>query len=132
MDLNKSREFRILIIDDQAAILKALEAVLSSAGYRNLKCLDDSRYAIPAFFQFQPDLIVLDLHMPHVDGLEVIDQLAGVIPADDFLPILVLTGDSTSRAKEKALSNGAHDFLPKRSEEHTSELQSLAYLVCRL
>jgi PleD family two-component response regulator len=96
-----SSEFRILIIDDQAAILQALEAVLSSAGYRNLKCLDDSRYVIPAFFQFQPDLIVLDLHMPHVDGLAVIDQLAGVIRADDFLPILVLTGDPTSRAKEK-------------------------------
>jgi len=51
--------------------------------------------------------------MPHVDGLGVIDQLAGVISGDDYVPILVLTGDNTSEAKQKALSHGAKDFLSK-------------------
>jgi putative two-component system response regulator len=106
-------EFRILIIDDQISNIEALHAVLSTAGYRNLKCLQDSRHAISVFSHFQPDLIVLDLHMPHLDGLTVIDQLARLIRADDYLPILVLTGDASSRAKEEALSRGAHDFLPK-------------------
>jgi two-component system NtrC family sensor kinase len=65
------------------------------------------------FHEVRPDLILLDLHMPHVDGLAAMDQLATVIPQDDYLPILVLTGDNTSEAKEKALSHGAHDFLSK-------------------
>ena len=107
------KKFRILIVDDQVAILTALETALSSAGYCKLKCLNDSRHVLSVFLQFRPDLILLDLHMPHLDGLAVIDLLAGVIPADDYLPILVLTGDSTSKAKEQALSRGAHDFLPK-------------------
>jgi two-component system NtrC family sensor kinase len=51
--------------------------------------------------------------MPHVDGLAAMDQLATVVPEDDYLPTLVLTGDNTSQAKEKALSHGAHDFLSK-------------------
>jgi two-component system NtrC family sensor kinase len=51
--------------------------------------------------------------MPHVDGVAALDLLATVIPADDYLPVLVLTGDSTSEAKEKALTHGAHDFLSK-------------------
>ena len=65
------------------------------------------------FQEFQPDLILLDLHMPHVDGLAAMDLLGSVIPADDYLPVLVLTGDATSQAKATALSRGAHDFLSK-------------------
>jgi two-component system NtrC family sensor kinase len=51
--------------------------------------------------------------MPHVDGIAVMDQLSGVIAEDDYLPILVLTGDNTSAARERALSHGAHDFISK-------------------
>ena len=106
-------ESRILIVDDQAENLKALAAVLGSSGYVNIHCLNDSRQILQVFQEFQPDLILLDLHMPHVDGLAALDQLATVIPADDYTPVLVLTGDGTSDAKEKALSHGAHDFLAK-------------------
>lgn len=109
----KLADSRILIVDDQAANLTALEAVLGFAGYSNLKCLSDSRDVLPVFNDFAPDLIVLDLHMPHVDGLVVMDQLASVIRQEDYLPILVLTGDATSEAKQRALSRGAHDFLSK-------------------
>jgi two-component system, NtrC family, sensor kinase len=104
---------RILIVDDQTANLQVLATVLEFAGYANVSCLSDSRNLLQIFREFQPDLILLDLHMPHVDGLAAMDQLATVIPEDDYLPILVLTGDNTSEAKEKALSHGAHDFLSK-------------------
>jgi two-component system NtrC family sensor kinase len=83
--------------------------------------LADSRNILSTFQEAQPDLILLDLHMPHVDGLAAMDQLATVISEDDYLPVLVLTGDGTSEAKEKALSRGAHDFLTKplnRTEVH--------------
>jgi putative two-component system response regulator len=104
---------RILIVDDQAANVTALETVLGFAGYTNMKGLSDSREAFTFFTEFAPDLVILDLHMPHVDGLGVIDLLAGVIRPDDYLPILVLTGDASAEAKQKALSRGAHDFLSK-------------------
>jgi two-component system NtrC family sensor kinase len=106
-------DFRILIVDDQEANLNALATVLGFAGYTRLECLSDSRRILPVFAAFGPDLILLDLHMPHVDGLEAMDQLAAVINEDDYLPILVLTGDVTAHAKEKALSHGAKDFLSK-------------------
>ena len=104
---------RILIVDDQLANLKVLETVLGMAGYGNIRCLSDSREALQVCLEFAPDLIMLDLHMPHVDGLMVLDQLAGVIDEDDYVPVLMLTGDATPAAKEKALSHGAKDFLSK-------------------
>jgi two-component system NtrC family sensor kinase len=104
---------RILIVDDQTDNLRVLATVLEFAGYANVHCLSDSRNILPVFREFQPDVILLDLHMPHVDGLAAMDQLATVIPEDDYLPVLVLTGDGTSEAKEKALSHGAHDYLSK-------------------
>jgi two-component system NtrC family sensor kinase len=106
-------ESRILIVDDQTDNLNVLAAVLGLAGYTNVHSLSDSRQILQVFQDFQPDAILLDLHMPHVDGLEALDQLATVIAEDDYLPVLVLTGDATSGAKEKALSRGAHDFLSK-------------------
>lgn len=102
-----------MIVDDQADNLRVLAAVLEFAGYGDLECLSDSRTIVPTFQEYQPDLILLDLHMPHVDGLAAMDQLREVTSEDDYLPILVLTGDATSEAKEKALSHGAHDFLSK-------------------
>jgi len=87
--------------------------VLELAGYSDVARLGDSRRILDVFQDFQPDLILLDLHMPHVDGLAAMDLLASVIPADDYLPVLVLTGDATSEAKATALSRGAHDFLSK-------------------
>jgi two-component system NtrC family sensor kinase len=106
-------ESRILIVDDQTDNLRVLAAVLEFASYTNVTCLSDSRQLLPIFHEIQPDLVLLDLHMPHVDGLAAMDQLATVVPEDDYLPTLVLTGDNTSQAKEKALSHGAHDFLSK-------------------
>jgi two-component system NtrC family sensor kinase len=104
---------RILIVDDQTANLQALTAVLGFAGYANIKSLSDSREFLTVFQEFQPDLVLMDLHMPHVDGLAAMDQMATVTGEDDYLPILILTGDGRSEAKEKALSHGAHDFLSK-------------------
>ncbi len=104
---------RILIVDDQTDNLRVLATVLELKGYRNLRCLEDSRCVVPVFKEYQPDLVMLDLHMPHLDGVAVMDQLRELISKDDYLPILVLTGDGTSAARERALSHGAHDFISK-------------------
>lgn len=69
---------------------------------------------VPQLIQgFQPDLLLLDLQMPHVTGFEVIDQLPGVIPPGEYFPVLVLTADATADSRNRALSAGAHDFVTK-------------------
>jgi len=113
LSTGKLTDSRILIVDDQPDNLQILATVLEFKGYKNVRCLDDSRCVVPVFQEYQPDLILLDLHMPHVDGIEVMDQLRNLIASDDYVPILVLTGDTTSAARERALSHGAHDFVSK-------------------
>ncbi len=61
----------------------------------------------------KPDLILLDLHMPHVDGFAFLERIKPLIGEGDYLPILVLTADITQEAKKRALSLGAKDFLTK-------------------
>jgi putative two-component system response regulator len=65
------------------------------------------------FESFDPDLVCLDLHMSPLDGFGVLEQLASRIPEGSYLPILMLTGDSTDQAKRRALALGARDFLTK-------------------
>lgn len=113
MSTTNLADSRILIVDDQPDNLRVLAAVLELKGYHNVRCLDDSRRAVSTFDEYQPDLILLDLHMPHFDGVEVMDQLRALIAVDDYLPILVLTGDGTTSARERALTHGAHDFISK-------------------
>ncbi len=104
---------RILSIDDQEANLLVLEGLLEREGYAHLRSLTDSRQTLAAFDEFQPDLILLDLHMPHLDGFAVMQQLKERLPPDEYLPILVLTADITPEAKLRALADGARDFLAK-------------------
>jgi response regulator RpfG family c-di-GMP phosphodiesterase len=104
---------RLLIVDDQEANLLVLEGMLEREGYTALKSLTDSRQVLAAFDEFQPDLILLDLHMPHLDGFAVMRQLKGRLPPDEYLPILVLTADVTPGVKLRALADGARDFLTK-------------------
>jgi len=117
------KDSKILIVDDQVNNLRALAAVLELAGCENVKCLNDSRQVLPSLTDFQPDLILLDLHMPHLDGLAVMDQLRTVLPPDEYLPVLVLTGDNASQTKEKVLSHGASDFLSKPLNHTEVELR---------
>lgn len=114
---------QILVVDDAPANLRALSLVLELAGYRHVRCLSDSREVIPAVEDTQPDLILLDLHMPHLDGLGVLQQLPDAVPEGDYIPVLVLTGDGTAEAKERALSLGASDFLSKPLSHTEVELR---------
>jgi putative two-component system response regulator len=109
-----SKNARILIVDDQEANVRLLEGILKrAAGYHALRSTTDPREVMSLYVEFQPDLILLDLHMPHVDGFAVMEQLKEIVPEDVFLPILVLTADVTPEAKQRALASGAKDFLAK-------------------
>ena len=103
---------RILIVDDEPANVDLLRRVLERAGFTRIESTNDSREVVELYVRFRPDLILLDLHMPHRDGLEVMDELNQIAEAS-YLPILMLTGDDTQEAKRDALSRGAKDFLNK-------------------
>ena len=106
------RNARILIVDDEPVNVDLLRRLLERAGFSRLESTNDSRQAVDLYVKFRPDLILLDLHMPHRDGLEVMDELNQIAEAS-YLPILMLTGDDTPEAKREALSRGAKDFLNK-------------------
>lgn len=104
---------KILIVDDEAANVRLLERNLDKWGYPNHESTTDARQVLALYQAHRPDLILLDLMMPHLDGFEVLQQLQPIIPADSFVPILVLTADITPTAKRRALASGAKDFLTK-------------------
>jgi len=106
------RNARILIVDDEPANVDLLRRLLERAGFSRIESTNDSRQALDLYTKFRPDLILLDLHMPYRDGLEVMDDLNQIAEAS-YLPILMLTGDDTPEAKREALSRGAKDFLNK-------------------
>ena len=103
---------KILIVDDQEANLRLLERILKQGEYTGYRSLNDSRQAASVFREFQPDLILLDLMMPHLDGVAVIEQLRPLTKGV-FLPVLVLTADVANESKRRACAAGATDFLTK-------------------
>ncbi len=103
----------ILLIDDADSNLRLLEELLQREGFNNVLSSADSTKAMDLFNAFEPDLILLDLMMPQLDGYMVLEQLRKRVPKDEYLPVLVLTADATIAAKRKALALGAKDFLTK-------------------
>ena len=103
---------RILIIDDEKANLEVLRRLLERAGFSRIQTTTDPRDATTLYVDFRPDLILLDLHMPHMDGLAVMAELNKIVEAT-YLPILILTGDVSPEARRDALSRGAKDFVHK-------------------
>jgi len=103
---------RILIIDDNEINIQLLEAVVTEAGYNSVLSITDSRKAENLYRAYQPDLVLLDLSMPHYDGFQVMEQFKR-IEETPYLPVLVLTALQDNESKLRALEYGAQDFLTK-------------------
>lgn len=104
---------RILIIDDEESVVALLERVVRRGGYENVRTATDARMVLPLFREFEPDLILMDLHMPFLDGVNVMQQLRQRNEQGQFLPVMLISGDSAPDARQHALSAGANDFLLK-------------------
>lgn len=112
-NLRHTLDARILVVDDEQANVQLLERILEMAGYQHVVSTTDPRQVLDLLHTFQPDLILLDLLMPHLDGFAVMEWLHSVVPVDSYLPVLVLTADATSETRRRALAGGAKDFLTK-------------------
>jgi EAL domain-containing protein (putative c-di-GMP-specific phosphodiesterase class I)/CheY-like chemotaxis protein len=102
----------VLIVDDNPSNVALLQALLDEQGLFRVYTETDSRQVPRQLTQNDPDLVLLDLHMPHVDGHEVLTQIKR-FAAGSFLPVLVLTADTTTTARDRALGQGAQDYLTK-------------------
>jgi putative two-component system response regulator len=111
-DFSAYAKMKILIVDDEPANVALLEDFLSDQGYVHVKSTTDSREVTELCSEFDPDLILLDLFMPHVDGFTVLEALRAD-RSQFFLPIIVLTADVNEDTKRRALNLGATDFLNK-------------------
>ena len=105
-------KMKIVVIDDEPANVALLEAMLADGGYTRVKTVTDSRLALDLCVSFEPDLVLLDLMMPHVDGFSILESLRAASP-ETFLPVIVLTADANANTKLRALRAGATDFLLK-------------------
>ena len=103
---------KILVIDDDRLTVILLEQLLQRQGYTRVMGLTNSRAALETCAAFDPDLILLDLIMPEVDGFAILEALRSDV-SERFLPIVILTADITEEAKARALEAGATDFLVK-------------------
>lgn len=104
---------RIVIVDDEPRNVLLLERVLQTSGFTHVHSATDPLEALSLCRNVDPDLVILDLHMPVVDGVALMGMIAEALPEERYLPMLVLTADATERAKRRALAAGAHDFLTK-------------------
>jgi DNA-binding response OmpR family regulator len=103
---------RVLIVDDEPANVLLLEEFLSDTA-TEVRGLTDSRQVEQVFKEFEPDIVLLDLHMPAVDGQEILRRLSSARESLGFLPVIVLTADTGRVARNSALLLGANDFLLK-------------------
>ncbi len=104
---------RIFIVDDELINVRVLQAVVKKDGFTNVTGITDAREVPHLFRELKPDIVMLDMMMPHMDGFEVMEQLKPLIAENEFLPILVLTADWTLPTKHRALTAGASDFVTK-------------------
>ena len=102
---------RILVVDDDSANLSFLESLLKSAGYSQIYTQDDPYQALTSVTIIRPDLILLDVFMSPLGGVELLEKLPR--SQDGHLPVLMLTGSTDDTVKRQALRAGADDYLVK-------------------
>jgi len=115
MQKRKIEDGKILIIDDEPGNVQIFERVLKGAGFSNIASITDSLKAVETYEKFKPDLILLDLKMPNLDGFGVMAALKKV-EIETYLPILVLTAQRDQATRLRALESGAKDFIAKPFE----------------
>ena len=111
LDLLRSAA-HILVIDDEEINLRLITSMLRHAGYRSVTTMQDSRRLEHHLVATPPDLVIVDLHMPHRDGFAVIRALQPQI-LEEHLPVLAVNGDISTTVRLRALELGARDFLTK-------------------
>jgi len=123
---------KIVVVDDNPVIVSTLQRLFTRAGYAEPLGLTDPTQLRACLERNTVDLLILDLHMPDLDGFQVLAQLASWIPPEEYLPVLVLTGDQDPSVRRRALAAGAKDFLAKPFDPAEAEARARTLLETRL
>jgi putative two-component system response regulator len=107
------RQGTILVLDDEPAVVESLQRIFRRAGWPEPLGLTDPVRLPGTLARKAVDLLLLDLHMPEMDGFQVLEELPRHMAEGEYLPVLVLTGDDDPEIRRRALAAGAHDFLRK-------------------
>jgi two-component system KDP operon response regulator KdpE len=99
---------RVLVVDDEPQITRVLKTVLSSQGYQ-VRTAAEGESALTNFKEWSPELVITDLYMPHMDGVELCRRIREV----STVPIIVLSVKGEERSKVEALDSGADDYVTK-------------------
>jgi putative two-component system response regulator len=111
--VSERADAQILVVDDDASNVELVARILEPEGYRHVARMTDPKAAAALCAERPPDLVLLDLRMPGMDGLQVIETLREGLPPQDFPVVIVLTSDDSRQAKQQALARGAFDFIAK-------------------
>jgi len=107
------KEARILMVDDDVNSTCLMTNFLHRIGYNQLRSINDSTRTFEMVESFKPDLILLDLTMPNIDGFQILEALRADRQGENQIPVLVLTGDDSAKNKRRALAAGATELLVK-------------------
>ena len=108
---NESHTGRVLVVEDDQEIAEVLRRTLRQEGHE-VRSAGDGEEALSAAAEFMPDLVILDLGLPKLDGVEVLRRLR----ADDDVPVLILTARTHLDDRVEGLDAGADDYLVKPFE----------------
>ena len=112
MEAECGHSMRIMVVDDNLSNLKLVGKVLRGNSYSDVELISDPREVLDRYRKVQPELILLDINMPHIDGFQLLEQLRGL--NDPLLPpIVVLTAQDDKPSLLKALKLGARDYIAK-------------------
>jgi len=114
---------RVLVVDDEPANVELLIAFLEDVA-DEVKGVTDSTQVEKVVNEFEPDLLLLDLHMPRPDGLELLRRLSKLRDNAGYLPVIVLTADNDKKARDAALKLEADDFLIKPLDRQEVRLRA--------
>jgi CheY-like chemotaxis protein len=114
LDHRENRPAHVLLVDDDAPLVEILSETLTSGGYSVARATD-GRSALAAVYRERPDLILTDLHMPDMNGLQLLRQVRGDLSTCQ-IPVIFLTTDKSLEAEIRALDLGADDYLNKPVE----------------
>lgn len=119
----EARSGRILIVDDDPAVVAALQRLFVRSGYLDPIGVTDPRTVVEILRSGEIDLVITDLAMGSMDGFGVLEAISGVVGGDEFLPVLVLTGSDDPDTRRRALAAGAMDFMNKPFDPVEAEVR---------
>jgi CheY-like chemotaxis protein len=119
---------RVLIVEDEADVRKTLADILRAMRYAEtleIEAVPDGREGLDAVVRQRPDVVLLDLQMPRMDGLALLKQIREIEPR---LPVIVISATQENRMSSEALRHGAVAYLPKPFDPRHVEMLVATFL----